>query len=1473
MNENQAIEIRLAANQFINEKKYWTGELSGELSFSSFPGDKDKKEKNFCRDVFSARIDGKLFERLTQMSGGANTNLHIILAAAVIALSERYTGIRDIIIGTAVDRQESTGKLFNTILPLRIRLDENITFKQLIIQAKKKMDQAIENQNYPIEYLVYEDLRMKKPANGFALFDTGILLKNIQEKKYIDYLNVNILFTFLKTGECLECEIDYNSAYYTCAAVERIFTHLVQFLAAAVFNVDREIAEMEILTENEKHQLLHEFNRTQRAYPDSKTIHVLFEDRVASGPHHTAIVYRDEHYSYTHINEKANQLARLLVSRGIRTDEPAALLLDRSPVMAECILAVWKAGGAYIPLDTQYPLQRITDILSNSRAKVMLSLRSHIYQALETAYKDMIIPLDTAKEEIARQNPGNLNIENIEIDMKGLAYIIYTSGSTGKPKGAMVEHRGMINHIYAKINALQISGNSILVQNASHTFDVSVWQFFIALTQGGRTIIYPVDYIFDVGMFINQTIKNQVTVLEVVPSYLAAMLDANDFGTGKFKSLEYILVTGETVPPGLVVRWFEKQPGIKMINAYGPTEASDDITHFIMDKAPGLARIPVGKPVQNLHIYIVNEKMKLCPIGVKGEICVSGVGVGRGYINDDQVTAKVFMTDPFAEQDPEGTRLYKTGDIGCWLPDGNIDFFGRKDYQVKLRGFRIELGEIENALNAFPGIKNTAVVDKVYKDGNKYLCAYFVSEGELDIPGIKKYLAEKLPYYMIPAHFNALKELPLTPNGKIDRLALQNLELEKESSMPFITAEVLERSVSLTSLPSIKPGEMSGAEAAGVAETVETIETFNLTPEEREQVLELFNNTGVDYEKHKTIHQVFEEQAARTPENMAVKFEHNQLTYAELNKRANRLAGVLRTQGVKAGNIVGLMVERSLEMLTGLLAILKAGGAYLPIGAENPGERIQFILDDCRAGMVLMDPGKSPAFQNYNGKFLDINREAIAGGDVSNLAPACEPADLAYVIYTSGTTGTPKGVMIENRAIINFRKGITDIIEFNEYSVILSLITVSFDIFVLETIVPLTRGSRVVIGNKDAQANAAVTGKLLKKENITAFQCTPTMLQRILSDEEAAAGLQRLQYLLVGGEIFREALLVKALAKTNGKIFNLYGPTETTVWSTVKQVTGPGTLNIGKPIANTQVYILNEQRELCPIGVSGELCIGGDGVARGYLNRPELTAEKFKKHRSYKSNRSYISFYKTGDLARWLADGDLEFLGRQDHQIKINGIRIELEEIESILSQHPDIGEAAVVVKEKTGGNPILCAYLVSQKRLVESEIRSYLAGKIPAYMIPNQFVQLEKMPLTPSGKADRKLLAAVEIAADENYAAPRNDTERKLKEIWETTLGTGNIGIKDNFFNIGGDSIKSINLVNQLNREFHRDLKIRDLFQNETIEKLAEKIGKPDTDTGTTQSTESSGSSESTESKAQYDQALQELEAVKNKFMKRKAN
>jgi len=316
------------------------------------------------------------------------------------------------------------------------------------------------------------------------------------------------------------------------------------------------------------------------------------------------------------------------------------VLSVRSLSMVLSILAVWKAGGAYIPLDTGYPLPRITGILNDSGAAALITREEHVNLTLEDEYPGEIICLDSQDEPDGKTSCPDHGNSALTIDMNSLAYVIYTSGSTGKPKGVMVEHIGMMNHIQAKINDLRLTENCIVSQNASHTFDISVWQFFVALALGGKTVVYPDELIMEPQSFISSLVKDRVTILEVVPSYLSVILETLDSPEPSVPpaplSLDYLLVTGEEIKSPLVREWFDSYPAVKMVNAYGPTEASDDITHYIMDKAPDMERIPIGKPLQNMNIYIVDNRMLLCPIGVKGEICVSGVGVGRGYLGDEQ---------------------------------------------------------------------------------------------------------------------------------------------------------------------------------------------------------------------------------------------------------------------------------------------------------------------------------------------------------------------------------------------------------------------------------------------------------------------------------------------------------------------------------------------------------------------------------------------------------------------------------------------------------------------------------------------------------------------------------------------------------------------------------------------------------------------------------------------------------------------
>lgn len=402
--------------------------------------------------------------------------------------------------------------------------------------------------------------------------------------------------------------------------------------------------------------------------------------------------------------------------------------------------------------------------------------------------------------KIVRQySTKNLEIINQPSD---LSYVIYTSGSTGKAKGAMIEHVGMINHLYTKIHETRLSSHDIVLQNASHCFDISVWQFLSALVVGAKTVIYSNDLVLNPDQFIKQTQKDKVTILEVVPTYLGALLDILEYIPSekrKLNKLRYVFVTGEALNILLVKRWFSMYPEIKMVNAYGPTEASDDITHNVIDKPIEEEYVSIGKPIQNLNIYIVDRNMNLCPIGVKGEICVSGIGVGRGYLNNKQKTDEVFMLDPFVSK--KNIRMYKTGDLGVILHDGNIQFWGRKDYQVKIRGFRIELGEIENKLMKYNDtngsfvIKNVAVIDKLDANQNKFLCAYIEIHGKFQVSEVKEYLIKYLPDYMIPSNFIRIDKMPLNSNGKINRNALASINIvdEKEhiQSRDYIEATLV----------------------------------------------------------------------------------------------------------------------------------------------------------------------------------------------------------------------------------------------------------------------------------------------------------------------------------------------------------------------------------------------------------------------------------------------------------------------------------------------------------------------------------------------------------------------------------------------------------------------------------------------------------------------------------------------------------
>jgi iturin family lipopeptide synthetase A len=496
-----------------------------------------------------------------------------------------------------------------------------------------------------------------------------------------------------------------------------------------------------------------------------KTISELFEIQVEKTPKKTAITCGEEHISYKELNQKSNQLARILKKEGVKPDCIVGIMAERSIKFVIAILGIFKAGGAFLPIDPDYPLERVKYIVNDSDLCFILVNGSVSSDNVGT--KTKIIDIDCI-EGYCEDDFDLVNVNN----MKDLAYVIYTSGSTGSPKGAMIEHSGMLNHIQAKITDLKMDSDSILAQNASQCFDISVWQTLTPLILGGKIVIIEEKVILNPSMFINKLVEENITILEVVPSYLNAIINNYNFNQNRFDKLKYLVVTGETLKSTLVSKWYKRFPDIPILNAYGPTEASDDITHYFVQRDFDMERIPIGKPIQNLQIYIVNDNRELCNIGEKGEIWVSGIGVGRGYINNLDKTKEVFINDYFSPR--ENIRLYKTGDIGAWLPDGNIDFFGRKDNQVKVNGYRIELGEIENELVKHQLIEEAITIIFKGRNDSAYLCSYIVVNGEISESEIRSFLSRSLPDYMIPLVIIKLDMIPLLDNGKIDRKALPN---------------------------------------------------------------------------------------------------------------------------------------------------------------------------------------------------------------------------------------------------------------------------------------------------------------------------------------------------------------------------------------------------------------------------------------------------------------------------------------------------------------------------------------------------------------------------------------------------------------------------------------------------------------------------------------------------------------------------
>ncbi|SFJ91368.1 non-ribosomal peptide synthetase [Thermoflavimicrobium dichotomicum] len=750
---------------FKEQETYWLNQFAGELPVLELPTDYTRPAvQQFHGETLRFEMDRDLVKQLRELSKKEGSTLFITLLAAYNVLLYKYTGQEDLIVGTPVagrphaDLESIVGVFINT-LALRNYPTGNQTFQQFLASVKERVLQAYEYGDYPFDDLI-EKLNLQRDLSRHPLFDTMLNLQNMEIKDMElpglvlrnfdwEYKNTkyDLTWDLSELGyDRLYVSVEYSTSLFKRETIERMAQHFVHLLRQIVANPEQLLSEFELVTEEEKQQLLFTFNQTDKDFPKDKTIHALFEEQVEKTPESVAVVFEEDQLTYRELNARANRLARILREQGVQRENFVGILVDRSAEMIVAILGVLKSGGAYVPLDPEYPVERILYMLEDSGAQLLLK---HKHIPTPEGYKGKVLILD----ELEREQVDDSNLEIVN-EANDLAYLIYTSGSTGKPKGVMIEHRGVVN-LRLMAETYNIRQGSRVLQLAPISFDASVGDIFHTLLSGASLYIVKKEKLLNGAEFIQWLREKEITSIPFIPPSVLKALPCEDL-----PHLNTISTSGEALPIDLVKHWGK---GRTFLNAYGPTEAVVDAT--IGECTVEMDKALIGKPIANKKIYILNQHNQLQPVGVTGELCIGGEGLARGYLHRPDLTAERFIPNPYVP----GEKIYKTGDLARWLPDGNIEFLGRIDDQVKIRGYRIELGEIETRLLEHPSIKEAVVVARRDSQGYPYLCAYMVTRGSWTVSELREHLSQSLPQYMIPASFMELEKLPLTANGKVDK--------------------------------------------------------------------------------------------------------------------------------------------------------------------------------------------------------------------------------------------------------------------------------------------------------------------------------------------------------------------------------------------------------------------------------------------------------------------------------------------------------------------------------------------------------------------------------------------------------------------------------------------------------------------------------------------------------------------------------
>ncbi|QDX94309.1 amino acid adenylation domain-containing protein [Brevibacillus laterosporus] len=775
--------LLLSSKKVEKEEVYWLDQMKGISVLSTFPIEYSRTSlDSYEKGVITHSFTLETTEKIRTIGNQSPYAIFIILATALADLLSRYTEADDIVFSMPVFNQKKEMKMVNTLLPLRVQVQRReMTFKHLLMQMSKNVNEASQNSNYPF-HLLMKNLGLQVEDGIYPLCNTSVMLEGIHAKDSVDHIKADSLFVFSTHKDNLHLTLEYNASLYSETRMQMIVHHLDNYLTEVTKEPDKSLMDVSFLREAEKQQLLSDFNLSSFDYPRHKSVSQLFEEQAERTPDRIAVVFEGQQLTYRELNERANHVAWFLRGQAVGEGTIVGFMVERSLELLIGILGIIKSGATYLQVDPDYPAERINYLLTHSQTTVILTQQKHLDSTnLKQAHRFVI-------EDILAQTGYRTDNLSLPYNPENLLYVLYTSGSTGNPKGAMIKHHSFVNLLYWHIHALSFTENERALLIAPSSFDLAQKNLFSVLLLGGSLIVYspgPYDY-----RHMSEVIdREQITMINCAPSAFYPLVHGNvDDDFIKLRSLRHVSLGGEPINMIKLKPWIKSVHfKTELSNTYGPTECTDISSYHILgnEELDQITPIPVGKPVHNAKLYILDKHMQLLPPGIPGELCIGGEGVGNGYFNALELTHEHFVDTPHLNV----PRVYRTGDLMRWLETGDLEFIGRIDHQVKIRGFRIELGEIEAKLLQYPGMKEVIVLDKIDDYGMKYLFAYFVAENEVSLDHISNFVQNHLPDYMVPSQFMQLPEFPLTPNGKINRLALTELNGSLASSSPYEAAK------------------------------------------------------------------------------------------------------------------------------------------------------------------------------------------------------------------------------------------------------------------------------------------------------------------------------------------------------------------------------------------------------------------------------------------------------------------------------------------------------------------------------------------------------------------------------------------------------------------------------------------------------------------------------------------------------------